>query len=209
MSNWSTSNYRQRKAARLAARPARWETNPETQERFFIRPVGGFGLMLSGYLSSALKEEALEGWKEHGIEPEASNTDTSEGVSVIKMTAREVDRTNQNLAKVIYQSCLVPTLVAGGENPKDVHARALANCAIAFADEESWKSANKEEKAAQASQVVMDLADLDENDALFIFKCASQLSAGIPMKGGAVMDMAAAKSLRKTPGRRARTGTGG
>lgn len=207
MSNWNASNYRQRKAARQAQRPARWETNPETQERFFIRSVGAMSIM-AGFLNSALKEEALEGWKQRGIEPEAGD-DTSESSAITNISAQEAERTNQNFAKVIYHACLVPTLAAIGEDPASVQERALANCELAYADDPEWKKATAEEKAERANGVIMDLAELEESDGKFIFRCASSPAQSIPMKGGSVMQMADAKSLRKKPGIRPRTGTGG
>lgn len=203
--NWSTSNYRQRKAARLSERPAQWVTNPETQERFFIRPIGAAALALAGYLPSALKAEALEGWKQHGVEVEGGEETT--GVS--PQRSAEVDRSNRTSAKLIYEACLIPTLVAVGEDPDAVLERALKNCELAFANDEEWKAADEHEKLQRASDVVLPMEELEESDIKFILSQSYGYVGSVPMRGGQVTNVTDLKSLRKTPGRRARTGTGG
>lgn len=57
----------------------------------------------------------------------------------------------------------------------------------------------------------LDPADLDDSDLLFIFRYATGQvgSDGVPLRGGDAIRLAEVKSLRKTPGRRARTGTSG
>lgn len=204
MSNWSTSNYRQRKAARRATAPAQWFTNPETDEKFLIRPMGAMVSLLAHSLPSALKQEAVEGWQKHGIAaPEGESSTT------LQRSAQEADQINQQSAKLIYDACVIPTLTAIGEEVDSIQRRALANCEIAFADDETWKNASKEEKIERASDVVLPLADLEESDAKFILRQAYGYSATVPMQGGQVMSTGNLARFPKKPGRRARTGTGG
>ena len=54
MANWNTSNYHQRKAQRLAKAPAQWVQNPDTQEWFYLRPVGAMASLIAGMLPAAL-----------------------------------------------------------------------------------------------------------------------------------------------------------
>lgn len=205
MSNWNASNYRKQKAVRQATRPAQWFTNPETEQQFFIRPIGASALVLAGYLPSALQETAVESWKQHGIEPEGEK----QLAGMSGRTTEEADRANRASARMVYEACVIPTLTAIGETPESIQERASKNCELAFANDEEWKAASDEEKLQRASEVVLPMEELEESDVKFILKQSYSYAGEVPMKGGQVMNIADLKSVRKKPGRRARTGTSG
>lgn len=206
MSNWTASNYRRNKAARQALRPAQWLTNPNTGEKFFIRPVNPAAIALAGYLPGILKNTAVEAWKQHGIEPERAGE--SDPIAD-RAAMEETERSNRMNAKLVYEACLIPTLIAIGEDSESVKERALKNCALAFADDEEWKNFSDDEKLQRAAEVVLPMEDLDESDAKFLLSNSYSYGVAVPMKGGQVMNITDLKSLRKKPGRRPRTGTGG
>ncbi|HEX7334237.1 MAG TPA: hypothetical protein VF290_22215 [Pyrinomonadaceae bacterium] len=208
MSNWTASNYRRNKAARRDQLPAQWMTNPETGVSFFIRPVNPAAMALAGYLPGILKNTAVEAWKKHGIEPESDSEsviDSAEEQAVAEETARN----NRVNARLIYEACLIPTLIAIGEDPESVKERALKNCELAFAEDQEWKSADADQKLQRAADVVLPMEDLDESDTKFILSNSYSYGTAVPLKGGRVMNITDLKSLHKKPGRRARTGTGG
>lgn len=207
MSNWNASNYRNRKLARQAARPAQWYTNPKTQEKFFLRSAGAMAYTASGFTPSNLKKTALEGWAQQGVEVEVGDTK----VTITPTMIEEQKRNNVFFARVIYDAGVVPTLVAGGEDLEEVKERALRNCEVAWANDPEWKGLDDAAKLERAAEVIMPLEDLDEDDGLFIFQCATgQLDTnGLPLRGGQVVQMDALKSVPKKPSRRSRTGTSG
>lgn len=204
--NFNASNYRQRKAARVAVRPAQWYTNPKTEEKFFLRSAGAMPYTTKGFTPSVLKKTALDGWAEKGVKVEVGET----VVTVTPAMLEEQERQNNFFARVVYDAGVVPTFVAQGEDLNDVKERALLNCESAWANDAEWKTLTPEQKLERAADVILDLQDLDDDDATFIFQCATgQLdSNGVPLKGGAVVNMADAKSLRKKPGRRSRARNG-
>lgn len=216
MSNWTTSNYRQKKAARRATQKPEWFTNPETGQRFFLRPVGAMAFSVAGYTPNSLTAHALEGWKEHGIEPEKLRSGSENGLyeaaGVIDEKIVEEGKRNQRLiGRTVYESCVIPCLYTDGEDPTQILDRALQSCDLAFADEEEWKEADEAKRIARAEQVVMHMEELDDPDVLYIFRAATgQVNAeGVPLKGGQVMQMADLKSIHQKAGRRSRTGTSG
>lgn len=208
MNNWSTSNYRGRKAARQAQRPAQWVTNPDTQESFLIRPVGAIGFTLAGYLPHSLKQDAGEAWREHGIEAEFD--EDSDSRTVLDSTQlKQLNRANELVARLIYDACVIPTMVAEGESPASAKERALRNCEAAWGDTDEWKNATEEERLARAAEVVMDLAELEDSDVKFLSNAIREHQGMVTMKGGATAKVADIKMVPKKPGRRVRTGTSG
>lgn len=168
--NWSTSNYRQRKAARQAKVEPTWQTNPETGEKFLIRRVNAMAYAMAGELPRGLTMEAVEGWKEEGVEVE-----TPQGKMVLGPKEIAAGRRNiQLMGRIIVESLVTPKVV---ENPTE--------------DDE------------------ITLADLDDSDAQFIVRVATGQTGTVALQGGGAMNVADLKSLHKTTGRRARTGTNG
>jgi hypothetical protein len=208
MANWSTSNYRQKKAQRLAQLPPQWVTNPDTQQEFLIRRVGALAYSIAGYAPNALKAEAVAAWKERGIEPGQSESQ----IQVADERLIEESKRNQRMiGRVVYEACVVPVLFTDGEDPEDILNRAMAACETAWGDSEDWKSADGNARIERASEIILNLEELDQSDILFIFRVATSAADGdrVPLKGGQAMQVADLKSFRKKPGRRARTGTGG
>lgn len=108
--NWSTSNYRSRRAQRQAKVEPQWYTNPETEEKFFIRRIGGMAYAMAGELPRGLTAEAVEGWKEEGVEVQ-----TSQGK--VMVGPREVSEGRRNLqmmGRIIVDALVIPKVV---ENP--------------------------------------------------------------------------------------------
>jgi hypothetical protein len=207
MNTWSTSNYRSRKAIRQASRPAEWVTNPETQESFLIRPTGAIGFTLAGYLPHSLKQDAGEAWKEQGIEAESDDNGTQTAIDSTQL--KQLNRANELVARLIYDACVIPTMVAEGESSASVKERALRNCEAAWGNTDEWKNATEEERLARAAEVVMDLSEMEDSDVKFLTAAIREHQATVAMKGGATAKVADIKMVPKKPGRRIRTGTGG
>lgn len=113
MSEWNASNYRRRKAERLALAKPEWIVNPETGEKFCLRKVGAVASMVAGHMPSALTAEAVKGWEQSGVEG------VSADVQLTEQQAKEAQRSLQFIARVVGQACVIPKLVNGPTEVED------------------------------------------------------------------------------------------
>lgn len=113
MSEWNASNYRRRKAERLALAKPEWVVNPETGEKFCLRKVGAVASMVAGHMPSALTAEAVKGWEQSGVEG------VSTDVQLTDKQAKEAQRSLQFIARVVGQACVIPKLVNGPTEVED------------------------------------------------------------------------------------------
>jgi hypothetical protein len=200
---WSASNYEQRKAERLLKQEPRWVINPETGERFYLRPVSGmWSSVLAASMPSTLTQNAVEGWKESGTPGVDDALDLVE-----KMTPEEREngvRETARLSAIIQNASVIPLF---SNQPPDK---------IEFTEE--WKAAaikgltelDPEFNAKQfdPKELVLNPQRLDDADANWLlFKYATGMATGIDLKGGGVIPMDDVSRFRKRlargPGTRA------
>lgn len=206
MSTWNASNYRQRKAARLATVKPEWIINPDTGEEFYLRKVGGLmSSVLAGYMPSGLTAEAVEAWKEKGVEGLEDPNSISDMAAKLSPEQREAgEQETRTLSQIVQQMCVIPFL-----------SNQLAS-EVTFTDE--WKSAaiagmkekdpNFDAEKFDFKELVFDPKELDDRDTVFLFKWARGLAGGVAMKGGNVVSAGNFSALRKKPGRSPRASAG-
>lgn len=204
MSNWNASNYRQRKAERLIKAEPRWATNPETGEKFYLRPVSAvMSSILAGHLPSSLTAMAVQKWKEQGV---AGLEDPMAIAS--QLTPEQIadgQREMKRLSEIIQSSCVIPYL--SNEHPDKID----------FSEE--WKAqavrglteVDPEFKldAFDPKQLVLDPRDLDDKDAAWLFKWAAGIVSDVSLKGGGAMQMDDLSRFRKKLARGSRTKSAG
>jgi hypothetical protein len=127
MSNqWSASNYRANKAKRLSTQKAEWVTNPDTGEKFQLRKVGTMAPMLAGFLPNALTTDAINAWKEKGVEVEdGPKTLTPEVIE-------EGQKDLKLMAKVIAEACVCPKIVAHATKDDEIEMSDLDDSDVLF-----------------------------------------------------------------------------
>ncbi|HEY6244543.1 MAG TPA: hypothetical protein VIX17_11375 [Pyrinomonadaceae bacterium] len=197
MSNWTASNYRQRRADRLRQTKPEWVTNSETGERFYLRQVRAvLSSVLAGALPSSLTAEAVKAWQEQGVDGPDKIAETV----AAKMSPEQLQdgaREIQRLSQIIQQSCVIPFL---SNEPASK---------IQFTDE--WKqdaiAGLKELDPSfdpvkfDPTDVVLDPRELDGADSSFLFKWAAGMVADVIMKGGDAANISDISRFRKKPGR--------
>lgn len=192
---WNASNYRSRKAKRLAAVPPRWVQNPETEEWFFLRKVGAMAPMLAGMMPSALTAYALGQWRDGGLEGVSQGSHSTPPIE-------ETQRDMKLIASVVGKACVIPILVHGQPERANYDPTFLEQVMNALTDRDP--DFNREEFIPES--VTLDPEELDDADLLFIFKYASNQVGDVELKGGEVISTANFQVVPKKPGRRSRSG---
>lgn len=125
MSDWNASNYRRRKAERLAQSTPEWVTNPETGEKFCLRRVGAMAPMVAGFIPHDLTAEAVQAWE--------GKVEVGE-LTEQKQTVDQGQRDLQLIGRVVGQACVVPKLVNGatGENENELDPAELDDKDLMF-----------------------------------------------------------------------------
>jgi len=198
MSNWNASNYLQRKAQRTAERLAqvkpRWVTNPETGEEFYLRKVDGLmSSVLAGYMPTGLTKTAVEAWQEQGVKG-MEPVDLMEMAEKLTPEQREAGQEEtKTLATIVQKACVIPFL---SNDPAGE---------IEFTDE--WKAMaieglkEKDVKFDSArfdpKSLVFNPQQLDDKDAVFLFRWARGFDLGISLKGGNVTGIQDVSRFRK------------
>lgn len=204
---WSASSYLGRKARRtqerLAQVKARWVTNPETGEEFYLRKVDGLmSSVLAGYMPTGLTKTAVEEWQKQGVKG-LETTDMVEMAQKLTPAQREAGmEETKTLAAIVQAACVIPFL---SNDPAGE---------IEFTDEwkamaiEGIKEKDKDFDPAtfDPNTLVFNPQSLDDKDAVFLFQWARGFDLGISLKGGSVVDINDVERFRKKPGRRARAG---
>lgn len=178
---WTASNYHQRVAERIATVKPEWITMP-SGEKFYLRKVATMlSSALAGSMPSALTKNAVEAWKESGVEG-LESVNLAELAS--KMSDEELSagaREMQRLSGIIQQACVIPFL---SNEPPDK---------IEFS--EKWKAeaiAGLEEQDPEfdvdsfdPKLLVVDPRNLDEADTEFLlYRWATGLTGSFSLKGG-------------------------
>ena len=197
MANWNTSNYHQRKAQRLAKAPAQWVQNPDTQEWFYLRPVGAMASLIAGMLPAALTGYAAGQWKESGMDVDSNSATEPDTIKVIEEGQRDL----KMMANVISRACVIPLLVPSGGHEANYDPEFLNLVKTALAE----KYDDFDPKEFTPESIMIEAELLDDSDVLFIFRWASGQIGKVNLNGGGAMNVADLKSVRKKLNRGSRT----
>lgn len=204
MTNWNASNYKQRKAERLALVKPEWIINPETQEQFYLRKVGGLmSSVLAGYMPAGLTSVAVEAWKEKGVEGLDVDSVASFAATLTPEQREAGERETAEVSRIVQRMCVIPLL--SNQLPDKV----------VFDDE--WKAqaiAGLKEKDPHFDvdnkfdprDLVLNPKELDDKDTMFLFSWARGLGNGVAVKGGGSVTAGNFHPLSKKPARGSRTG---
>lgn len=175
---WSAADYLKRKAKRREKVDPQWFTNPETGEKFLIRPRGAMAFVVAGQMQDILTDDAVNGWQKNGLEiPKDGDDENEENES--KSEAEELaklieqgERQARVMARVIHESCIVPRIVLRAKKPGEI-----------------------------------EITDLEESDMFFIFRVATGQQGNMPvaLKGGESMKVQDLKRVSGKPGKRSGT----
>lgn len=158
--------------------------------------------LLAGSLPSSLTNQAVEAWKESGVE----GLEGATNAIAATMTPEQVSdslRQTERLSKIVQENCIIPFL--SNESPESIE----------FTDE--WKEQAIEGlklldpefdvETFNPIELVLDPRDLDDADATWLlFTWAAGLASGIELKGGGVMKT---DDLRRFPQPLARSSRAG
>lgn len=183
MTTWNTSNYKQRKAARLLAVKPEWIINPETGEEFYLRKVGGLlSSVLAGSLPAGLTAEAAKAWAEQGVEGIGVNN-VLEFVAQLTPAQREAnERESRELSAIIQRACVIPFLSNSSAEEVDVSEEWKAEAAKGMKE----KDPKFDAATFDFKELVFNPKDLDDKDSVFLFAWARGLADGVRVKGGVV-----------------------
>jgi hypothetical protein len=166
LQTWDSSGYLARKAQRQEKIVPEWHTNPETGECFLIRRLGLMPSYVARNMAALLKQEALYSWMDQGLEIPETDTEDS---SNDKQTREEVlnsQRQSERISQLTGKTVMAACVI-----PKIVlhPARRRGD---------------------------LDIADLDDSDLGFIYRCALGLEAESPieMRGGDTVPVEELKS---------------
>src|ERR1041385_3463461 len=150
MQAWDSSGYLARKAKRQETIVPEWKTNPDTGERFLIRRLGLMPSYVARNMAALLKQEALSSWVDQGLEIPEPETDDSDDDKQTKQEVLKSQRQSERIAQLTGK-----TVVAACVVPKIVLRPAR-------------------------ERGELDIADLDDSDLGFIYRCALGLQAESP-----------------------------
>lgn len=203
--DWNASNYRARKAKRLAETKPEWIINPDTQEQFYLRKVGGMmSTILAGHLPGSLTQVALQAWKEKGVEGTEETKDLEEIAG--RLTPQQVEEGQRELAqlsRIVQQSCVIPLL--SNDDPEKMK----------FSDE--WRASairglkekdpHFDEAKFDPKDYVLNPRELDDQDSTWLLRWAAGAAGNTRLRGGDTMQMSSVQNFPKRPGRRIRNGS--
>jgi hypothetical protein len=121
--NWSASDYLKRKAKRQEKVEPQWFTNPDTGEKFLIRPRGAMAFVVAGQMQHVLTDDAVNGWQKNGLEISKAEDDEHEDKSEaedLKKLIEQGERQASIMARVIHESCVIPRIVLKARNPTEL-----------------------------------------------------------------------------------------
>lgn len=199
--NWNASNYRERKAQRLAQVKPQWVVNPETGEEFYLRKVGSLmSSVLAGYMPSGLTKVAIEAWKEKGVEGLGADNLTEFASKLTPEQIETGEREMVSLSRIVQQSCVIPFL--SNLSPEEIEfTNEWRESAIAGLRE---KDPAFDVEKFDPKELVFPPGELEDKDTQFLIKWAQGIAGTVSLKGGKVMDMNDLERFRKKPGRRVR-----
>jgi hypothetical protein len=166
LQTWDSSGYLARKAKRQETIVPEWMTNPETGERFLIRRLGLMPSYVARNMAALLKQEALSSWIDQGLEIPEADTEESENDKKTREDVITSQRQSERISQLTGK-----TVVAACVVPKIVLR-----------------------PARQRGE--LDIADLDDSDLGFIYRCALGLQAesSVEMQGGETVPLEELKS---------------
>ena len=207
MSNWNASNYRQRKAARLALVKPSWVKNPETGEEFYLREVSSvMSSILSGYMPSGLTKVAVQEWKKSGLDvgeeaPEGVVQAVEDKITPEQLEA--VDREWQSATSIVETACVIPFL--SKLSPESIEfTKEWRESAMLGLKEKDPKF---DAETFDPKDLVLHPKDLDDKDARFLMQWAQGIGARVNLKGGNVVSAGNFSATRRRLNRGSRVGT--
>lgn len=200
--NWNASNYRQRKAERLALVKPAWFTNPDTGEQFYLRPVRAvMSSVLAGSLPSGLAEDVIDAWKKQDV----PGMDVSSAREIVAQMApeqlEEGARETRRLSLIIQEACVVP-LISNVSPDKIVFTDEWKAQAIAGLKE---LNADFDPETFDPKLNVIDPREMDESDVRWLFKWAAGLVLDVELRGGEMMPVGNLSRFPKKLNRGTRT----
>jgi len=174
---WNAADYLQRKRERRDKVAPQWFTNPETGERFYVRPIGAMAFVVAGHMQHLLTEDAVDGWQKNGvgipIEDDEDHEELSEQEELAKLIKKGEEHA-EVMARVIKEACVIPRIVLNPELPGDLHIVDMEQSDMFFV----FRAATGQ---------------------------ASPESATVTLKGGESTTVATIKSVSKRSGKGSRT----
>ncbi|HEX2881009.1 MAG TPA: hypothetical protein VHO25_15865 [Polyangiaceae bacterium] len=133
---WSAPDYLKRKAKRREKIEPQWFTNPETREKFLIRPRGAMAFVVAGQMQHVLTDDAVNDWQKNGLElpkpdEDDENEEPSEADELAKLIAQG-ERQARVMARVIHESCVVPKIVLRAKQPGELEVTDLEESDMFF-----------------------------------------------------------------------------
>jgi len=133
---WSASDYLKRKAKRQEKVEPAWFTNPDTGERFLIRPRGAMAFVVAGQMQHVLTDDAVNGWQKNGLElPKADDDEENEEQSEAENLKKLIEQGEQHarvMARVIHESCVIPKIVLKPKKPDEIEITDLEESDMFF-----------------------------------------------------------------------------
>jgi hypothetical protein len=131
--NWSASDYLKRKAKRQEKVEPQWFTNPDTGEKFLIRPRGAMAFVVAGQMQHVLTDDAVNGWHKNGLEISKADDDEdqSEAEDLAKLI-EQGERQARIMARVIHESCVLPKIVLRAKKPGELEITELEESDMFF-----------------------------------------------------------------------------
>lgn len=111
---WNASDYLKRKAKRQEKVEPQWFANPDTGEKFFIRPRGAMAFVVAGQMQHVLTDDAVNGWQKNGLEigkPDDEEDEDQSEAENLKKLIQQGERQARIMARVIHESCVIPRIV--------------------------------------------------------------------------------------------------
>lgn len=122
---WNKADYFKQKAKRFEKVVPQWATNTETGASFYLRRVDATAYAISGAMPHNLTNDAVEGWKEAGVE-------IPESPSPSRQQIADGNRNVELMARVCQQACVIPKLVKGGTGADELDPADLDASDVVF-----------------------------------------------------------------------------
>lgn len=132
---WSASDYLKRKAKRREKVEPQWFTNPDTGEKFYIRPRGAMAFVVAGQMQHVLTDDAVNGWQKNGLEISKADDDEDEDKSEAEELSKLIEQGERQarvMARVIHESCVLPKIVLRAKKPGELEITELEESDMFF-----------------------------------------------------------------------------
>lgn len=129
---WLASDYLKRKAERREKTPPQWFTNPDTGEKFCIRPVGAMVFVVAGQMQHVLTADAVDAWQKEGIELSTNGHDEESEEQDLAKLIEQGNHHAQIMAKVLQTACVIPKIVLKAKKPGEIDITDLEDSDLKF-----------------------------------------------------------------------------